>query len=528
MYNFPDHPAVGQTATVPNGAVFVWDGVKWGSTNAPGMFVPRLDTGKQTEVVNNGTANAAPVLTGLTTPQAAASDYFQIQPYNLGTPSTSGNFTDGPALALRGKTYPTTPNQLDLFAGNNALTYQRWQFQANGNLLAPGNISSNNGAITLDVNTSNNNREHVWGNWVDYVTPGGPRGWYNGTTNFSPLTLDQNGTLTLSCNTAINDPFLISVPNGHYARARYLVNGARLWSAGCDSSSRWAIADESGGTYRYSIDTGGNHTFTGNTYTTGVVYFSTGQVGDFYMNRSGNLRYLNWGSNWYDWWNDSSGVRGYTTPNGNMHTLDGGGNAWYNGNITGNGLYGNWIQSYGSSYSAGNNSADSFTARGLGVQYTRWVSNYVAWVWNGGGGNLQCYIDGNYVGFLFSDARVKTVVGDYEHGLAQIQQLNPIRYKLKGNTRALIPDGVEDREEKQKEALAAPSIYDPDLIQVGVMAQDAETVIPEMFSRGSAMIDGERADDVRLLDSGPWLVWALVNAVKELAARVEHLEGSNG
>jgi hypothetical protein len=55
-----------------------------------------------------------------------------------------------------------------------------------------------------------------------------------------------------------NDPLEIYADNGHLARIRYAVSGARLWTAGCDDLGRFAIADETAVARRLEIDTTGN------------------------------------------------------------------------------------------------------------------------------------------------------------------------------------------------------------------------------------------------------------------------------
>ena len=47
--------------------------------------------------------------------------------------------------------------------------------------------------------------------------------------------------------------------------------------------------------------------------------------------------------------------------------------------------------------------------------------------------------------------------------------------------------------------------------------------MPEMVTLGSGFVDGSAVDDLRSLDTGP-LLFALVNAVRELAERVAAME----
>lgn len=89
-----------------------------------------------------------------------------------------------------------------------------------------------------------------------------------------------------------------------------------------------------------------------------------------------------------------------------------------------------------------------------------------------------------------SDIRLKDVVSDYTHGLAEIRQINPVSYRYKkGNEKGL------------------PS----DKTYIGVVAQDMQPIIPESVTQGR--------DGFLLFQSDPvW--WAGINAVKEIDAMV--------
>jgi Chaperone of endosialidase len=121
-----------------------------------------------------------------------------------------------------------------------------------------------------------------------------------------------------------------------------------------------------------------------------------------------------------------------------------------------------------------------------------------------------------------SDARIKSVVGDYEHGLAEVLQLTPKRYTYKGN------DTVEPTTASKFPYEDSPhySVAIAGTEYIGLIAQEIETVMPEMVTLASGYIDGKnKIHDIRRLDTGA-LIYALVNAVKELNARVQALEGA--
>jgi len=96
-----------------------------------------------------------------------------------------------------------------------------------------------------------------------------------------------------------------------------------------------------------------------------------------------------------------------------------------------------------------------------------------------------------------SDIRLKNVQGEYKHGLAELLQIQPVVYTLKAN---------------------------PDLGPIiGLIAQDIETALPETVKQIDGEIDGKAVTDLRQYDMTP-LTYALINAVKELSARIDELE----
>jgi hypothetical protein len=126
-----------------------------------------------------------------------------------------------------------------------------------------------------------------------------------------------------------------------------------------------------------------------------------------------------------------------------------------------------------------------------------------------------------------SDARIKTVQGDYTHGLAEIVQLQPVRYTFKGNDihadrsltdAAPLPVTLTDRttpNERSPHYHAAKQ----GTTFIGLVAQDVEGPLPELVTQIAGAIDGEAVDDIRMLDTAP-LMFAVVNALKEIDARM--------
>jgi hypothetical protein len=112
-----------------------------------------------------------------------------------------------------------------------------------------------------------------------------------------------------------------------------------------------------------------------------------------------------------------------------------------------------------------------------------------------------------------SDARVKTVEAKYKHGINKISKHQPVIYKYKDN------ETPPNRKKKKKNAAEKSTKF------AGLIAQEVEVIFPGMVTQGEGWIDGVKVDDMRTLDTTP-LIFALVNCIKELKARVEALEAA--
>jgi hypothetical protein len=93
----------------------------------------------------------------------------------------------------------------------------------------------------------------------------------------------------------------------------------------------------------------------------------------------------------------------------------------------------------------------------------------------------------------FSDRRLKDVHGDYEYGLEEILKLHTVRFNYKKNN-----------------ALKMPS----DVPMIGFIAQEVKDVIPDAVHKASNGYYELNVDPIH---------WAVVNAIKELAAKVTSL-----
>ena len=118
-----------------------------------------------------------------------------------------------------------------------------------------------------------------------------------------------------------------------------------------------------------------------------------------------------------------------------------------------------------------------------------------------------------------SDARIKNIIGDYEFGLAEIRELKVRRYTYKGNETLIAPpnSAMPCQDSPHYRAAINKEIY------VSLVAQEAEAVMPDLVTQGEAWIDGQKVEDFRTLDPTN-VTWALVNAVRELADRLEIAE----
>jgi hypothetical protein len=130
-----------------------------------------------------------------------------------------------------------------------------------------------------------------------------------------------------------------------------------------------------------------------------------------------------------------------------------------------------------------------------------------------------------------SDARAKEVLGPYEHGLAEILQLNPVRYRVTNSYGGHIPPLLPDVDQHAEGFEMPPPLCDMrSEIEartgfIGLIAQEVEGVMPEMVNQTNGMIDGKPVDDLRTLDTTA-LSWAFINAFHEVNQRLLTLENA--
>lgn len=108
-----------------------------------------------------------------------------------------------------------------------------------------------------------------------------------------------------------------------------------------------------------------------------------------------------------------------------------------------------------------------------------------------------------------SDSRIKTIEGDYTKGLDEVCQLQPRLYKFKGN------EAFDDSQHSPHE-----NVLDREFI--GLVADEVMEPFPECVTLRKGWLDGEKVDDLKQLDTSN-LLYAIINAIKELAAKIEAL-----
>lgn len=103
---------------------------------------------------------------------------------------------------------------------------------------------------------------------------------------------------------------------------------------------------------------------------------------------------------------------------------------------------------------------------------------------------------------IVSDARLKTVLGDYGKGLDAICALRPVRYEYNG-LGGMVADGKE---------------------YISIVAQEAQEAFPECIGTFQGKLHEDDEEDTELLNyNGHAVTFALINAIKELKARLDAL-----
>lgn len=223
----------------------------------------------------------------------------------------------------------------------------------------------------------------------------------------------------------------------------------------------------------------------------------------------GQLATADWANNsfaTYAWVNGNFKPAGAYSPNQNV---DVGASVTF-GNMTANGGISGAAVNTARYYYFSNNSGDYlafdppssnfyFTSRGESRMVINGYGDIIVFgtAYKPGGGPFNDY----------SDARIKTVLGDYASGLTQILALHPVNYQFLNN------------DPNHRATGDTPKTF------TGLIAQEVELVMPEMVTLAPGEIDGVAVEDMRVLDMTA-LPMALINAIKTLDARLTALEGA--
>lgn len=240
---------------------------------------------------------------------------------------------------------------------------------------------------------------------------------------------------------------------------------------------------------------------------TGTVGFSSGiYLGanpQFAMYQSGNIRILQFQNSWGFQWDAATGNLAWARNGVASTTFVASGDLYAGGNVycgVSGGL--GMVQN-------GNNPHIRFTADQWKLE---WGAGNLIYYHPNGTSLFNLRADGVIIaaggGFKpgggpwsdSSDVRIKEDVQDYGQGLAAVLQLRPVTYRFKAET---------GRDSK--------------VLYHGLIAQEAELPMPEMVTSKATKVGSIELPDMRFLDTSP-LVFALVNAVKELTRRLEKIE----
>jgi hypothetical protein len=581
-FDFPSSPTNGQIYT-SGGASYVYNGYGWdvqatlnpanyvlkaGDTMTgdltidktnPSLWMKKAAAGQEPAIIGTNGANFRwAVVLGDTVGETGsnAGSNFNIRSFTdagaslaaplsinraTGAATFSGPVNSGFAGTL------TTPDPKQFIAGygfsaasaiaiNGYLTtVPSWKFLASGYM---SRIWVNGAALQIDLSSASGTAN------ADMTTTGAafvldPTG---SSFNTSLWLTTSNPNLTLNKTASGQTNSIFSRING---TARWVIQpGDGATESGGNAGSDFTIhyyADN--GTYLNKALTitraNGNMAVGAAVYATGFFANYNANAGTYYFGTSGSK---------------------YLTNDGNAYSLAGG-NLSIQGSLSVNGALG--VSSAGAT-NAFNANLDTFTlinsnsatTGGAHVQYNRCTNDACwtyaalnaagnAWGWylTGAGnsvqaGNLTIYGRGYQQGGGSwgdsSDIRIKNVLGKYEHGLDEILQLEPIRYTFKGNDTvdppAHVGKGLEVPEDLIDVPIEAPYLNSPHYESaskakefIGLVAQAVEGVMPEMVTMREGMIDGKPVTDLRDIENSA-LIYALVNAVKTLAARIETLE----
>lgn len=429
-------------------------------------------------VTDNNVTNT-PVLSGMQTPFSAATDVFFLSARRTGT----GAMGDGGVVQLFGP-LASAPNAVNIYAGTRAAA-KVWSFLQTGALSAPGQITaagpidaagsirSSTGRLIAYTNDASQPSVMAWdqahnvasGFWTG---ASGALGFGqldgNGLPVTAWMTLSSSGMNTTSLSTSAN----VSVGTSLNVGTSLVVGTSLTVVAGINAANIGLTGNLTAANASLTGDLTSNRVITNLVSSSGGIS-SGGTVAGQVVSSNTDVYASN---------NLSVGQNVYAV-GANM--------------VMGSGASGRLLQMTPNWY------LDFHTTDGkLG-----WVANGSDfWVMSPPDAYL-CYnnigtVAGHGAYIVMSDARLKTDIEDTENGLACVLGLSPKSYRRLSRT-----DGVP---------MDAP--------ELGFVAQDVQQVFPEAVV--SLQLDASETPTLAIDTMA--LTAALVNAVKELDARVQTLE----
>ena len=458
--------------------------------------------------------------------------------YFLNQTGTKSLYNDGIALNLQGTPFKVTSTGQSSFAG--ALSVGGL-FAAAGNVTVGGTLDV---AGRIDGRTIRSVNGIMW----NYG--------YQGAVNTSVIYMSQDGAKYIH-----NDGVTFNFAGTQVA----------VYDATEATSYAAASVRLSGGLgVAKAIRSGGAIVAGSTLHSTGYTYFGSTGI-HFAGPADGNTEIHAFAGATYAWYyNRSTGALVWNNGSGNALTIDNAGTVSAIRFSTGNTIYAGGsadvgpLNVRGDAYASGQVMAGANIAaygdttfgfqQGGGYRYQYFAPPW-HWRYNQGTGDLQwignsevyltmradaslllayqrAYMPGGGPWGDSSDERIKIVLDDYTLGLDEIKQLEPVRYIFRGNDTNEPPGPAPTLPGKEllPTPKAAPFPNSPHYGVayegtefVGLVAQEVEAIFPGMVTQREGFIDGQPVTDLRDLNTSE-LIFALVNAVKTLAARVEALE----
>lgn len=273
----------------------------------------------------------------------------------------------------------------------------------------------------------------------------------------------------------------------------------------------------------------------GNLIAAAATFPCYGTFPSWFLGVSGGQHYQQRIPGYYETWNPSGGAWAWVGNNVQVMNLDAGGNLTVHGSLIANGNFNSNAIQGSSVYSTGNiqaaatlYGAQCSVSNSNGINYSSFSGYWYAFSHDTNA--LYVLVNGTNTRYILftagSDDRIKRDAKPSPYGLKEILATEPIIFTYKNNHS--FSEARDEAKKTKEEKAVAPAPADDERLHIGVSAQRQERIMPEMIGKRDGFIDGQPVDDLRSFVNHEWMTYALVNAVKELAARVAQLEGASG